>query len=156
MYRWLLVLLVLTLPLLAQKYSGPRPEKPDLPYLVHADNLVATEPGEAKQEDRKNELYFVVPGAASTARTPLSSPIFLMISNDIVPQSLHLYKMDSKGGQREVLWSRKKKIVARPRRMNVTKVEDDLYRLEVDELLENGEYSLSPEDSNKVFCFAVY
>ena len=31
----------------ADKYSGPRPPKADLPYLVHADNLVPTEAGVA-------------------------------------------------------------------------------------------------------------
>jgi hypothetical protein len=32
----------------AQKYDGPRPPKPDLPYLKHASNLVPTEAGEAQ------------------------------------------------------------------------------------------------------------
>jgi len=32
----------------ADKYNGPRPPKPDLPYLVHADHLIPTEAGQAR------------------------------------------------------------------------------------------------------------
>ena len=31
-----------------------------------------------------------------------------------------------------------------------------LYRLEVEESLEPGEYAFSPEGSNQVFCFQVF
>ncbi len=156
MWKWLPIVLLCVCPLLAEKYTGPRPPKPDQPYLVHADNLVPTEALDAQQEDRKNEVTYVIPGANSTARTPLSSPSFLMLVEEIQADHLQLYKLQSKGGQREVLFSRHKKVVARPIRLNVTHLEDNLYKLEVDEILENGEYSLSPQDSNKVFCFQVY
>ena len=33
---------------------------------------------------------------------------------------------------------------------------EKLYRLEVEESLEPGEYALSAEGSNQVFCFQVY
>src|SRR5262249_4958493 len=56
----------------AQKYSGPRPTKTDVPYLLHADNLVETEVTEAKEEKRKDDLAYIVPGANSSARTPLA------------------------------------------------------------------------------------
>jgi hypothetical protein len=46
--------------------------------------------------------------------------------------------------------------VARPIRLNVTRLDENLYKIEVDEILENGEYSLSPVDSNQVFCFQIY
>lgn len=156
MRKWLPILLLCAGPLLAQKYTGPRPPKPDFPYLMHADNLVPTEAAEATQEEHKNEVTYVIPGANSSARTPLASPIFLMQAEEIQADHLQLYKLQSKGGQREVLFTRKKKIVARPIRLNVTRLDDNLYKLEVDEILENGEYSLSPTDSNKVFCFQIY
>jgi hypothetical protein len=35
-------------------------------------------------------------------------------------------------------------------------VGDDLYKLEVDESLGIGEYSITPSGSNQVFCFRVY
>ena len=44
----------------------------------------------------------------------------------------------------------------RPLHLSVNKVDGRLYRVEASEPLENGEYSLSPNDSNKVFCFEVY
>ena len=156
MRKWLPILLLCALPLLAQKYSGPRPAKPDLPYLVHADSLVETESAEAKQEERKSDTSYVIPGGNSPARTPLSSPIFLMQADQLQADRLQLFRLQSKGGQREVLYMRKKKLVARPIRLNVTRVEEGLYKMEVDEILENGEYSLTPQDSNQVFCFQVY
>ena len=53
MRRCFAIVLLCALPLLAQKYSCPRPPKPDLPYLVHADNLVETESAEAKPEENR-------------------------------------------------------------------------------------------------------
>ncbi|HLY19049.1 MAG TPA: hypothetical protein VKR61_17585 [Bryobacteraceae bacterium] len=156
MRKWLPFVLLCACPLLADKYTGPRPPKPDLPYLLHADTLVATEAAEAKQEERKNEVTYVIPGANSTARTPLASPIFLLLTDELQADRMQVFRLQSKGGQREVLFTRKKKQVARPIRVNVTRLDDNLYKIEVDELLENGEYSLSPSDSNKVFCFQIY
>jgi hypothetical protein len=156
MRKWLPIVLLCCGPLLADKYDGPRPPKPDLPYLMHADNLVPTESVEAKQEDRKDDIAYAIPGANSTARTPLASPAFLILTDQLQADHLQLYRLTSKGGQREVLVRRKKKLVARPLRLNVTHLEGNLYKIEVDEILENGEYSLSPVDSNQVFCFEVY
>jgi hypothetical protein len=44
----------------------------------------------------------------------------------------------------------------RPLRLTVTKLTGNLFRIEAGETLEPGEYSLSPENSNQVFCFQVY
>ena len=140
----------------AQKYSGPRPPKADIPYLLHADNLVETETAQAREEDAKNEVTFVIAGDHSPARTPLGSPIFLLVTDELQPNRLQLYHLTTRNGQREILFSRKKKQVARPVRLNVTRLDETLYRIEVDEILENGQYSLTPEGSNDVFCFEVY
>jgi hypothetical protein len=154
-----------TLPLLfavafavyGQKYTGPRPPKPDIPYLKHADNLLSTEVAEAKEEKRKDDILYVVAGANSSARTPLASPIFLFQSDKLAPDKLQLYKLDTKNGRREILMSPKKRQGATPIRMQVTRLgADNLYQIEVEESLENGEYSLSPEGSNQVFCFQVF
>jgi hypothetical protein len=40
--------------------------------------------------------------------------------------------------------------------MEVTRLDGGLYKIEVDESLEKGEYSLTPEGSNQVFCFQVF
>ena len=64
--------------LCAQRYKGPVPPKPDLPYIIHGENLVATDVAEAKEETRKDWRVYVVPGAASQAKTPLAGPMFLV------------------------------------------------------------------------------
>ena len=156
MRKWLPILLVCAWPLVAEKYTGPRPAKPDLPYLMHADDLLATESGEAKQDDRKGDVNYVIPGANSAVRTPLASPAFLILTDQLQADRLQLFRLQSKNGQREVLIRRRNKRVAHPIRLNVTRLDDNLYKIEVDEILENGEYSLSPADSNQVFCFQIY
>jgi hypothetical protein len=141
----------------AQKYTGPRPPEPDMIYLVHADNLVPTEVTEAKQESKKNEFTYTISGANSSARTPLAEPIFLIQSTKIQPDRIELYRMEVKNGHREVtMVQRRTRGAARPLRLTVTRLDGGLYRIEASETLENGEYSLSPSDSNRVFCFEVY
>ena len=136
-----------------EDYTGPRPPKPDTPYLVHADNLIPTEAGEAKQE--KGDTYAVA-GAASSARTPLAEPIFLLQADKVSAESLELYRLEVKNGRREITLSGKRRGGSRPLHLQVTKLERNLYRIEAAETLENGEYSLSPSGSNRVFCFEVY
>jgi hypothetical protein len=155
MLRRFLLLLTCSAALFGQKYDGPQPEKPDLPYLIHADNLVPTEANEAKEETRKDEVLYVIEGATSPAATPLASPVFLIRVDQLAPERLEIYKLESKNGRREVLF-RKKKQTARPIRCNVTRVADNLYKLDVEEALGNGEYSITPNGSNQVFCFRVY
>jgi hypothetical protein len=141
----------------AQKYTGPRPPKPDLLYLVHADNLVPTEISEAKQESKKNEITYTIQGTASTARTPLAEPIFIIETEKLQADNLELYRLEVKNGHREVsMASKKSRGGNRALRLMVTRLEKGLYRIEASETLENGEYSISPNDSNRVFCFEVY
>lgn len=140
----------------AQKYSGPRPEKPDLPYLLHADTLVPVEVAEAKETKKKDDLIYTVAGASSPVKTPLAGPIFLFQDGQLSAEKLQLYKFEVKNGQREVFFSHKGKASAKARRLAVNPVGGGLYRVEVDESLENGEYGLTPEGSNQVFCFQVY
>lgn len=140
-----------------EKYTGPRPPKPDVLYLVHADNLVATEVTDVKGESKKNETIYMIPGASSTARTPLAEPIFIIQSDKIQPQSLELYRAEVKGGRREVTMVQKRTRGApKPLRLTVTRLDGGLYRVEVDDTIDNGEYAISPNGSNTVFCFEVY
>ena len=156
--RLFLAALLSVFPIFCQKYTGPRPPKPDIAYLVHADNLLATEVSEAKEQDGKDALTYVIGGATSPARTPLASPIFLIKADKIDPTKLQLFKLESKDGQREIEFPKKKrKNAPRPVILTVTKVSsDNIYRVEVDETLDPGEYSLTPEGSNQVFCFQVF
>jgi hypothetical protein len=157
----MLCFLVGSVLLVAQsaKYAGPKPPKEDVLYLLHAANLVETEVGEAKEETRKDATANVVKGAASAARTPMAEPIFLVTAGKLEPQKLELYKMDVKNGQREVVvptGKKRSKDGPRPYRMKWDKLDSNIYRVEVNQFLENGEYCLSPQGSQQVFCFQVY
>ncbi len=142
-----------------EKYDGPRPPRPDVPFLLHADNLIQTEIGEAREEKRgKDATAYVIAGAASSARTPVAEPIFLFLSETIAPEKIELYRMEVKDGRRQVVMSTKPKDSARPVRLMLTRLAEKLYRIEVNEGLglESGEYSLTPAGSNQVFLFSVY
>ncbi len=139
------------------KYDGPVPDKTDLPYIRHANKLIPTEVSEAKEEKKKDDSLYVVPGANSTARTPLIEPIFLVKVDKLNVQQMTLYKMESRGGRRELLLPAKpKKDSARPLRMTLDQVRTGVFKLEAQEPLFQGEYCLSPNGSNAVFCFTVY
>jgi hypothetical protein len=155
MSRSVLLLFAAVLAVSAQKYDGPIPPKPDLPYLKHASNLVPTEAGDAKEEKgKKDDVTYIIPGLNSTAKTPLASPIFLFQSDKISPERFGLYQLESKKDHREITFSRKKQ--PKPIRIEVTRISGNLYKIEVDDSLEPGEYSLSPAESNQVFCFQVF
>jgi hypothetical protein len=150
---WLALAVALAAP--AQKYDGPVPPKPDLPYLKHGDTLIPTEAVEAKEEKKKDDTNYIIAGANSPVKTPLASPIFLMKSDKLLPRNLQLYKFESKSGQRELSFPAKRPPQAI--RIVVTKLSSDgVWKIEVDESLEPGEYSLSPSDSNHAFCFQVF
>jgi hypothetical protein len=150
-----LFLFIAALP--AQDYQGPVPPKPDIPYLLHASNLVETEVKEAHQEPKKNETLYWVEGASSPARTPLAEPIFILRAEKLRPEKIEMYRFESKKDRRElILKDKPKKGDAAPLHLSVTKVGKDLWKIEASEVLPNGEYSLSPSGSNDVFCFQVY
>ncbi len=137
-------------------YSGPRPAKPDLPYLLHASNLVPTEAAEAKEEKKKNDSIFYVPGVSSSARTPMAEPVFLIRPEKLSADRLELYRMEVKNGRREVVFPEKKRGGPRPAPLSVRKIADGLYRVEASATLEPGQYSLTLSGSNQVFLFEVY
>src|ERR1035438_252482 len=140
----------------AQDYSGPQPSQTDLPYLKHAENLVPAEVLEAKEEKgKKDDVTYVIAGAASSARTPLASPIFLLRTDKLVADKLSLYKLEARNGRREITFSPKKQ--PKTIRIELTRLNTNkLYRLEVEESLEPGEYAFSAEGSNQVYCFQVF
>jgi len=155
--RQLLLVLAATPLAFAQKYNGPRPPKPDLPYLVHADDLVPTEALVAKEEKKKDDILYYVDTPSSPVKTPLASPVLLLQASKVQAERLALYKWDVRNGRRELLFSPKKKQSGKPLLLTVNRLtSDNLYRIEVVPSLENGEYSLSPEGSNEVFCFQVF
>lgn len=155
--RLAITMLLLVSVAWAQKYNGPRPPKPDIPYLMHADNLEETEAVEAREEARKDDVTYWVAGGSSPARTPLAGPIFLVQAEKLNVERIQLYQFTVKNNRREVFFSKKKpKDSARALRLSIDRLDEGLYRLEVYDSLENGEYSLTPDGSNQVFCFQVY
>ena len=138
------------------KLGLPDPAKPDVPYLIHASRIVETEQSQATEATRKNELVYTVPGAGSPVTTPLASPEFLFRYETINPSDLTLFQLIPKNGRRELLFRKKKKILAQQIRLDVFPVQDNLVRVRVDESLANGEYCLTPNGSNAVFCFNVF
>ncbi len=142
----------------ADKYNGPRPPKPDVPYILHANHLVETEASEAREQGGgKKDTTYTIPGASSPAKTPLSEPIFIMQTDQLSPDQIELYRLEVKGSGREVVLSQKRRhSPVGPFHMLVTRLGEHLYKIEVDEPLQDGEYSLSPNGSNKVFCFEIY
>jgi hypothetical protein len=154
LHRLVPLLLAAVFTVSAQKYDGPVPPKPDVPYLKHASELVATETGEAKEEKKKDDTTYIVEGAASSAKTPLASPIFIFKADKLSPEKFALYKLTVKSGHREITMGPKKQPPAI--RIEVSRLDKGLYRIEVGDSLEPGEYSLSPDGSNQVFCFQVF
>src|SRR3982074_1812942 len=92
----------------AEKYDGPRPPKADVPYLMHADTLIETEVGEAREQSKKDATVAVVPGPSSSAKTPLAEPIFIIRTEKLLPERISAFKMEVKNGNREVVVSQKK------------------------------------------------
>jgi hypothetical protein len=162
MRRYVLLFLAAALVAPAQTYNGPRPPKPDIVYLKHASELLPAEMLEAKEEKKGDNITYAVEGANSPVSTPLASPIFLIVAQKLPPQSLELYKLETRNGRREITMGPKKP--GRPIRVEITRLTNDqLWQIEVEESLEPGEYSFTPgsnerqgwKGSNQVFCFQV-
>lgn len=145
-------------PALSQsKYAGPRPEKADMVYLQHVDKLIETETGQAVQSEEKNKTVYRVAGASSPVRTPMAEPVFLFRSEKINPDKLAMYKMAVEGGQRVLTFpSKPGKDSPKPIYIVVSPLDRGLFKIEVNEFIDDGEYCLSPEGSNAVFCFSTY
>lgn len=138
-----------------QKYAGPLPAKPDLPYIKQAAELIPLELTEARSEKAKDGARFVVEGAASPVRTPISLPIFILKAQKVAPGQLQLYKLEVKDGHREfVVGGTNPPDVLH---MEITKLgTDGLCRIAVSDPLDAGEYVLSGGSSGQVFCFQVF
>ena len=141
----------------ADKYEGPRPTKPDVPFIKHANKLIPLEVGEMKEESgKKDQTLLALSGANSPTRTPLAEPLFLFQSEKMDPSRLELYKIETKNGRREIAFKKKGPGGPRPFKIMINPLGDKLYRIDVNETLENGQYCLSPSGGNSVFCFEVY
>ena len=115
----------------AQKYDGPIPQKPDLPYLKHGDTLVATEVAEAKEEKKKDDTLYTITPANSPVKTPLASPILIFKSDKLIPRNLQLFKFEVRNGRRELAFPAKK-LFRKAIRIVITKLSpDNIWKIEV-------------------------
>ncbi len=138
--------------------SLPVPSKTDLPYLLMAGSIVPTDAAEAQEDHggkkKKAETTYTVPGEHAKARTPLTSPVFVLKQDSLDVQRLEIYAFEVKNGHREVTFSTGKAV--RPFTLTIKKLDEAFYRMEVNESLPPGEYAITPSGSNQVFCFSVY
>jgi hypothetical protein len=126
--------------LVAQSYSGPPPAKADVPYLLHAGNLISTEVAEVKEK---------IAGPNSPVKTPLGFPIFIVRVAKLAPEKLQIYAVDTRDDHREINFSQ-------VYTLTVTPIRGDQFRIEVNDSLPNGEYAMTARQSTQAFCFAVY
>ncbi len=150
------VLVGLTVVSAAGQGKPPTPPKPDVPFLIHATSLLETESTTAAELERKKELFYTIEGSSSGVETPMARPEFVVRVQELDPGRLRLYRFESKDGRREILLRKKKKLVARTYFLSVDALGEGVYRVRVDDVLDNGEYCLTPDGSNNVFCFTVY
>jgi hypothetical protein len=160
--RLLLAAALLSLPGWAQakRYSGPRPANADVPYLLHAGQLVQVEDTEARSSQEKGGTLYTISGAGSNIRTPVPEPVFLFKSDKLNPDRFTLFKMESRGANRTLLipplGKSGKKDQGKPVFLLVSNLAPGLFKIEVNEVLDPGEYCLSPEGSMRAFCFASF
>ena len=153
--RALLSGLIVSLAAVAQDI--PKPPKPDVPFLIHAGNLVETETNEATDESTEKETRYAVSGATSPARTPLALPELAMMPESVDPGLLELYRFEPVNGRREILLKKKRKIVAEPYHITALPTDEKgVYRIRVAQTLTPGEYCLTPQGANAVYCFTVF
>ena len=155
MTRWILPLFAIAVAAAqTPKYAGPVPPKTDLPYLKHANNLVETEAVDFKEDRTNDDVLFTVPGDASPAKTPLALPVFLIKTVKLNPERLQMYRLEAKNGHREITLSGKKRadiIHVRVTRLTA----DGLFRMEVADGLDSGQYVLSLDGTDRGFCFEI-
>jgi hypothetical protein len=133
------------------------PGKADVPYLLHAGSLVETVHLQATEERKNNTVTYVVAGTTSTTRTPLAGPEFVLLSEKLDPNALLLYTFQVRNGRREISFNEKKrKENPEPHILSVFPLSKGLFKIRVDGSLPRGEYCLTPDGSNDVFCFTVF
>jgi hypothetical protein len=138
------------------EYAGPRPPRKDTVYLVQADQLVATEVTVARKQSTAGDITYIVPGERSTARTPLASLTLMIEAENLSADKLRLFRLDIRDGHRELRFHYKNKGGAFPLRADISNIAEGIYRIDVLDSLSAGEYVLSPDGANDVFCFEVF
>jgi hypothetical protein len=151
--RWILPLFVLAAGAQSPKYEGPAPPKADVPYLKHAEHMLETEAVEVKEEKQAADTLYMIAGESSQSLTPLPLPVFMLRADKIDPLKLQMYRLTRADGHRQITASGMKN--SDPIHLSVARVAAGLFRLEVTDSLDPGEYMLRLEGTNRAFCFAI-
>jgi hypothetical protein len=143
-----------------QKDSGPKPPKTDLPYLLEAGKLIATDAQPATRSSSKEDETITVSGATSSARTPLPEPIFLFSPGQINTSEFELIHFQVVNGRRQ--WTKGKEEHLSDEepeeilRLTIQPVSQGVVRIEAAEMLNPGEYALIAKGQSVAFCFTVF
>lgn len=97
-----LSLLFVTLLVARQEYAGLRPPRKDTVYLVHADQLIATEAGIATEQATADDVTYVIPGERSSVRTSPASPTLVVEAENLNAEKLRLFRLEVRDGHREL------------------------------------------------------
>ena len=100
-------------------------------------------------------------GRATSAGSWAASDCFTSASflptDKLAADKIQAYNLQVKNGNRElVVGAKKSRNISRPIFVQVTRLADRLYQIEIDQTLENGEYCLSPDGENTTFAFQIY
>ncbi len=134
----------------------PNPTKQDVPFLIHGSQLVELDQAVATMEESKNQVRYRILGAAAAVKTPLAAPDFLFDSGEVDPRDLELYRFEVVKGTRELLYRKKKKVVAEPFFLNLEGIEERVVRIRINASLQPGEYGITPRGQDSVFTFSVF
>jgi hypothetical protein len=154
------VLLAAAMALTQDKASEPKPPKTDLPCLLQASKLIATEPQVVNRSGPKSDETISVSGVTSPARTPLPEPIFLFSPGEIKAGDFELIRFQVANGHRQ--WKKGEQTTPdndepeEPLRLTLRPVGEGVVRIEAAVMLNPGEYALIPRGKNTAFCFTVF
>jgi hypothetical protein len=151
---WGGMLILLVVAAAQEKYSGPPLPKKDFAYLVRGDSLVEMEFAIAEPRDDNDRVTFVIAGAGSLVKTNDVAPAIVIDVSKLPTDLLQLYRVESRDGHREISIPKRGRR-PQPVPMITTKLGGNLVSLKPVEDLTSGEYSLTPQGSNAVFCFTV-
>ena len=118
--------------------------------------MVQTEVASSDPQDTPEGTRYSLSGETSLARTPLALPIFMLDAVEIKPEKIRLMRLTAKAGHRETMAPRTPNPDDPPILLTVTNLGGGLYKFEVVNEIENGEYALNVAGTNKFFCFTVF
>ncbi|MBV9406914.1 MAG: hypothetical protein JO211_16315 [Acidobacteriaceae bacterium] len=134
----------------------PTPPKKDVPYLLEAQKLIATEVQKTNESKTKEGVTFSVTGTSSPARTPLPEPIIVFSQDKISAERLVLYHFEAAEGRRTARVGKTDSDDEEDLRLTFRPLESGTYRIEASHMLSPGEYALHLPGGDTAFCFAVY